>query len=106
MFGRPIGSEHTVKHSVGRFGVGMKHCLKSVSNLKLKLNVEQTIFQVSVNVDSRLKEVGGVEFGFTIVDTPTDDLGTLRNFYSISKNLNERVIDEFANDIFIKNLKR
>jgi hypothetical protein len=107
MFGRPIGSEHIVKHSVGRFGVGMKRALFKIGKqFEVETKCGPDHFQVSVNVDDWSKEVNGDwNFGYTNISLPTDDLGDTEGTFIRVSNLNEEVIDEFSNNIFIKNLK-
>lgn len=106
MFGRPIGSEHKVKHSVGRFGVGMKRALFKIGKqFEVESKCGADHFQVSVNVDTWSKQVGDWNFGFTIIENNTDDLGDTEGTFIRVTNLNDDVIDEFTSEIFIKNLK-
>jgi hypothetical protein len=107
MFGRPIGSEHNIKHSVGRFGVGMKRALFKIGKqFEVESKYGTDHFQVSVNVDDWSREVdANWNFGFTIVSELSDDLGDTEGTFIRVRNLNEDVIDEFSNNIFIRNLK-
>jgi Histidine kinase-, DNA gyrase B-, and HSP90-like ATPase len=106
MFGRPAESGNTVKHSVGRFGVGMKRALFKIGKqfeVESKFGVDH--FQVAVKVDMWSKQLGDWNFGFTLIENTTDDLGNTEGTFIKVNQLNDDVIEEFSSDIFIKNLK-
>lgn len=106
MFGRPIGGENEVKHSVGRFGVGMKRALFKIGKqFEVESKSGQDHFQVSVNVDDWSKTTGDWNFGYKMIDRETDDLGDLEGTFIRVQNLNDDVTDEFESEIFLKNLK-
>ena len=106
MFGRPVDGGQIVKHSVGRFGVGMKRALFKIGKqFEVESKCAADHFQVSVNVDTWSKQSGDWIFDFTIIENTTDDLGETEGTFIKVSNLNDDVIDEFTSDIFIKNLK-
>jgi hypothetical protein len=106
MFGRPIDSSHDVKHSVGRFGVGMKRALFKIGKqFEVESKCGEDHFQVAVNVDDWSKQAGDWNFGFTLIENSTDDLGNTEGTFIKVQSLNDDVLDEFISDIFLKNLK-
>lgn len=106
MFGRPQGSETEVKHSVGRFGVGMKRALFKIGKyFQVESKSGADHFRVTVNVDDWSKELGEWNFNYDLIDDGTSNLEDIDGTYIRVTNLNEDVIDEFSSEIFIKNLK-
>lgn len=105
MFGRPSNSDHDVKHSVGRFGVGMKRALFKIGNLfEVESQNGEDHFQVTVDVNNWSK-IGDWNFEYENTDLQTDDLDSIEGTSIKVTNLNSDVLDEFSSDIFIKNLK-
>ncbi|PXY44725.1 ATP-binding protein [Flavobacterium hydrophilum] len=105
MFGRPLDSQHDVKHSVGRFGVGMKRALFKIGNqFEVESQNGEDHFQVTVNVNEWSK-IGDWNFEYETINTTTNDLNQIEGTYIKVSDLNSDVLDEFSSDIFIKNLK-
>lgn len=106
MFGRPPESGHNVKHSVGRFGVGMKRALFKIGKFfEVETKHEDDHFQVSVDVNSWNSRPNEWFFEYTIITPETNNiLGEDGTFIKVTK-LNKDVIYEFFSDIFLTNLK-
>jgi hypothetical protein len=109
-FGRPESSTSTVKHSVGRFGVGMKRALFKIGK---KFTVESKCkdehFAVDVDVEEwSKKQDSDWSFSFTSGDSLENPLidknasdGTVIKVTELYPNIK----DEFSSISFISNLK-
>jgi hypothetical protein len=107
MFGRPDGGKNEVRHSVGRFGVGMKRALFKIGKeFEVESKSGSDHFQVCVNVDMWSKTTGGDwNFEYKMIESSTDDLGDIQGTFIKVQSLNDDVVDEFSSEIFLKNLK-
>jgi hypothetical protein len=106
MFGRPEGNANEIKHSVGRFGVGMKRALFKIgSRFEVESKCESDHFQIEVDVEKWRTESKDWSFGFNMIDKNTDDLGNEDGVFIKVQNLNNDVLEEFASEIFVSQLK-
>ncbi|SFU75481.1 Histidine kinase-, DNA gyrase B-, and HSP90-like ATPase [Pustulibacterium marinum] len=106
MFGRPEGSGHDVKHSVGRFGVGMKRALFKMGNqFEVESHHQEDHFLVTVDVNAWSKIGGDWSFEYEIIDKNNNDLGDVEGTFIRVTNLTQDVLDEFSSEIFVRNLR-
>lgn len=105
MFGRPDNSRHDVKHSVGRFGVGMKRALFKLGKLfEVESKFSSDHFQVSVNVND-WSTIDNWTFDYDLITAETNDISNEDGTYIKVTSLNQDVVDEFRSSIFITALK-
>lgn len=109
-FGRPESSTSNIKHSVGRFGVGMKRALFKIGkNFIVESKCKNEHFAIEVDVEEWSKQ-SDTDWTFNFIpidDLPTPMINKEDPDGTIIKvtNLYSNIKDEFISSSFISNLK-
>ncbi len=103
-FGRPQGREET-KHSVGRFGVGMKRALFKIGDyFKVESKCKEDHFLVEVDVNNWSQE--NTDWNFTYKAVENSEINHEEDGTTVVvSQLNRGIAEEFNSDIFLVNLK-
>lgn len=105
MFGRPNTSVHEVKHSVGRFGVGMKRALFKIGRtFEVESRHKRDHFQVTVDVNEWSQKANEWNFEYVNVDETNKNIEGHDGTYIKVTGLNDAVLDEFVSSVFLANL--